>query len=216
MLSTLSGSTDLMWLGLGTTLGVAVQFLCLLPSLFRSDLWRLTFRFNLKDPALRAVGRLGSWTLLVVLLNQLSLSSCWPSPSASAATGRSAPTPTAGRSCRCPTPSWSSRCSVSSRRNSLHVDRRQHRRVERATAIRTSTVARHHHPVHARAPGARAADRLDTGEALQRESPVGRRTVLAVLAAGLPGFTIFQLVCAACSRCNVRARSSISTRFKMC
>ena len=73
MLSTLSGSTDLMWLGLGTTLGVAVQFLCLLPSLFRSDLWRLTFRFNLKDPALRAVGRLGSWTLLVVLLNQLSL-----------------------------------------------------------------------------------------------------------------------------------------------
>jgi putative peptidoglycan lipid II flippase len=73
MLSTLGGSTDLMWLGLGTTLGVAIQFLCLLPSLFRSDLWRLSFRFNLKDPALRAVSRLGSWTLLVVLLNQLSL-----------------------------------------------------------------------------------------------------------------------------------------------
>jgi putative peptidoglycan lipid II flippase len=73
MLSTLSGSTDLMWLGLGTTLGVAIQFLCLLPSLFRSDLWRLSFRFNWKDPALRAVSRLGSWTLLVVLLNQLSL-----------------------------------------------------------------------------------------------------------------------------------------------
>jgi putative peptidoglycan lipid II flippase len=73
MLAKLSGSNDLMWLGLGTTLGVAVQFLCLLPSLFRSDLWRLSFRFNLKDPALRAVSRLGSWTLLVVLLNQLSL-----------------------------------------------------------------------------------------------------------------------------------------------
>jgi putative peptidoglycan lipid II flippase len=73
MLSTLGGSTDLMWLGLGTTLGVAIQFLCLLPSLFRSDLWRLSFRFNWKDPALRAVSRLGSWTLLVVLLNQLSL-----------------------------------------------------------------------------------------------------------------------------------------------
>ncbi|HEY5010524.1 MAG TPA: murein biosynthesis integral membrane protein MurJ [Acidimicrobiales bacterium] len=73
MLSTLGGSTDLMWLGLGTTLGVAIQFLCLLPSLFRSDLWRLSLRFNLKDPALRAVSRLGSWTLLVVLLNQLSL-----------------------------------------------------------------------------------------------------------------------------------------------
>jgi putative peptidoglycan lipid II flippase len=73
MLSTLGGSTDLMWLGLGTTLGVAIQFLCLLPSLFRSDLWRLSFRFNWKDPALRAVSRLGSWTLLVVVLNQLSL-----------------------------------------------------------------------------------------------------------------------------------------------
>jgi putative peptidoglycan lipid II flippase len=73
LLSTLGGSTDLMWLGLGTTLGVAIQFLCLLPSLFRSDLWRLSFRFNWKDPALRAVSRLGSWTLLVVLLNQLSL-----------------------------------------------------------------------------------------------------------------------------------------------
>jgi putative peptidoglycan lipid II flippase len=62
-----------MWLGIGTTLGVAVQFFCLVPSLLRSDLWRLSFRFNLKDPALRAVSRLGSWTLLVVLLNQLSL-----------------------------------------------------------------------------------------------------------------------------------------------
>jgi putative peptidoglycan lipid II flippase len=73
MLATLNGSRDLMWLGLGTTLGVAVQFLCLVPSLFRSDLWRLSFRLNLKDPALRAVSRLGSWTLLVVVLNQLSL-----------------------------------------------------------------------------------------------------------------------------------------------
>src|SRR5665213_1610727 len=35
MLATLSGSHDLTWLGIGTTLGVAVQFLCLLPSLFR-------------------------------------------------------------------------------------------------------------------------------------------------------------------------------------
>src|SRR3984957_19730357 len=69
----LGGTHDLMWLGLGTTLGVAVQFLFLIPSLFRSELWRLSFRLNLKDPALRAVSRLGSWTLLVVLLNQLSL-----------------------------------------------------------------------------------------------------------------------------------------------
>jgi putative peptidoglycan lipid II flippase len=73
VLATLGGTHDLMWLGLGTTLGVAVQFLFLIPSLWRSELWRLTFRLNLKDPALRAVSRLGSWTLLVVLLNQLSL-----------------------------------------------------------------------------------------------------------------------------------------------
>ncbi len=69
----LSGSHDLMWLGLGTTLGVAVQFFCLVPSLLHSELWRLTFRTKLRDPAVAAVGRLGSWTLLVVLANQLSL-----------------------------------------------------------------------------------------------------------------------------------------------
>jgi putative peptidoglycan lipid II flippase len=72
-LHSLNGSHDLLWLGLGTTFGVAVQFACLLPSLARSDLWRLSFRLNLRDPAVRAVSRLGSWTLLVVLANQLSL-----------------------------------------------------------------------------------------------------------------------------------------------
>jgi putative peptidoglycan lipid II flippase len=72
-LNALEGSRDLLWLGLGTTLGVAIQFLCLLPSLARSDLWRLSFRFDRRDPAVRAVGRLGSWTLMVVLANQLSL-----------------------------------------------------------------------------------------------------------------------------------------------
>ena len=72
-LHSLQGSSHLMWLGLGTTLGVALQLLCLVPSLARSDLWRLSFRFDRRDPALRAVGRLGSWTLLVVLLNQISL-----------------------------------------------------------------------------------------------------------------------------------------------
>jgi putative peptidoglycan lipid II flippase len=72
-LHSLAGSNHLAWLGLGTTLGVAVQFLCLVPSLARSDLWRLSLRFDRKDPALRAITRLGSWTLLVVLANQLSL-----------------------------------------------------------------------------------------------------------------------------------------------
>ena len=72
-LATLAGTRDLFWLGLGTTLGVAVQFLCLVPSLVRSDLWRLSFRLDLSDPAVRKVGRIGSWTLMVVLTNQLSL-----------------------------------------------------------------------------------------------------------------------------------------------
>jgi putative peptidoglycan lipid II flippase len=73
VLADLAGSRDLLWLGLGTTAGVAVQFLCLVPSLVRSNLWRLSFRLDLKDPAMKAIGRLGSWTLLVVLTNQLSL-----------------------------------------------------------------------------------------------------------------------------------------------
>jgi putative peptidoglycan lipid II flippase len=73
ILGDLAGSRDLLWLGLGTTAGVAIQFLCLVPSLVRSDLWRLSFRLDLKDPAMKAIGRLGSWTLLVVLTNQLSL-----------------------------------------------------------------------------------------------------------------------------------------------
>ena len=73
VLGALAGSHDLLWLGLGTTLGVAVQFLCLVPPLARSDLWRLSFRLDLHDAAVKRVARLGSWTLLVVLANQLSL-----------------------------------------------------------------------------------------------------------------------------------------------
>lgn len=73
VLSQLPGSRDLLWLGLGTTLGVAVQFLFLLPSLARSDLWRIGPRFDRHDPALHAIARLGGWTLLVVIANQASL-----------------------------------------------------------------------------------------------------------------------------------------------
>ena len=72
-IGSLSSSHYVIWLGLGTTLGVAVQFLFLLPSLASSDLWRLSFRLNLRDPAVAAVGKLGSWTLLVVVANQISL-----------------------------------------------------------------------------------------------------------------------------------------------
>ena len=63
----------LVWLAVGTTLGVAVQLLVMFPSLAQSDLGRLRFRIDMKDPAVRAVGRLGTWTLGVVVTNQLSL-----------------------------------------------------------------------------------------------------------------------------------------------
>jgi putative peptidoglycan lipid II flippase len=64
---------DLAWLAVGTTAGVAVQFVLLVPSLATSDLGRVRFRFDLGDPAVRTVGRLGAWTLGVVLTNQASL-----------------------------------------------------------------------------------------------------------------------------------------------
>ena len=71
--ASLAGSRDLLWLALGTTAGVAVQFVVMWPSLARSDLGRLRLRFDVHDPALRTIGRLGSWTLLVVVANQASL-----------------------------------------------------------------------------------------------------------------------------------------------
>jgi putative peptidoglycan lipid II flippase len=71
--SSLVGSRDLVWLALGTTAGVAVQFIVMWPSLARSDLGRLRLRLDVHDPALRTIGRLGSWTLLVVVANQASL-----------------------------------------------------------------------------------------------------------------------------------------------
>jgi putative peptidoglycan lipid II flippase len=71
--NSVSDAHDLLWLGLGTTAGVAIQFVTMWPSLLRSDLGRIRFRFDLHDPALRSIGRLGSWTLLVVVANQASL-----------------------------------------------------------------------------------------------------------------------------------------------
>jgi putative peptidoglycan lipid II flippase len=67
------GSSTLVLLGLGTTVGVLVQLLLLGPSLARADVWRLSPRLDLKDPALRTITRLGTWTFLVVVANQASL-----------------------------------------------------------------------------------------------------------------------------------------------
>jgi putative peptidoglycan lipid II flippase len=60
-------------LGLGTTAGVALQWAALGPSLVRAGCLRVRWRFDLKDEAVRAVGRLSSWTLGIVVANQLAL-----------------------------------------------------------------------------------------------------------------------------------------------
>jgi len=71
--NSVSSTQHLMYLGVGTTFGVALQFLCLLPSLSATDLYRLRLRIDFADPALAAVRRLGAWTLAVVVANQASL-----------------------------------------------------------------------------------------------------------------------------------------------
>jgi len=68
-----SSPSELLLLGLGTTVGVAIQWLCLVPSLVAAGGLRVRWRFDLRDDAVRAVGRLSSWTIGIVLANQASL-----------------------------------------------------------------------------------------------------------------------------------------------
>ncbi len=65
--------SQLVLLGLGTSLGVVLQGVALIPSLRNADLGRLRFRWNPHDDALRAVTRLGAWTFGFVLANQIAL-----------------------------------------------------------------------------------------------------------------------------------------------
>ncbi len=65
--------SQLVLLGLGTSLGVVLQGVALLPSLTRADLGLLRWRWNPRDDALRAVARLGGWTFGFVLANQIAL-----------------------------------------------------------------------------------------------------------------------------------------------
>jgi putative peptidoglycan lipid II flippase len=60
-------------LGLGTTLGVALQASLLVPSLRRSKLDLLRWRFAPGDDAVRTVLRLSGWTFGFVLANQIAL-----------------------------------------------------------------------------------------------------------------------------------------------
>lgn len=57
-------------LGLGSTAGIALQSLCLLPVLRRAG-FRLRLRFDFRGGGLGKSGRLASWTIGFVLVNQL-------------------------------------------------------------------------------------------------------------------------------------------------
>jgi putative peptidoglycan lipid II flippase len=59
-------------LGVGTTLGVALQAAALVPAMRRTHL-RLRFRWNPHDPAIRMIVRLSGWTFGFVIANQIAL-----------------------------------------------------------------------------------------------------------------------------------------------
>ena len=65
-----SGSQELL-LGLGSTLGIAVQFLILLPYL-RATGFRFRARFDFRNAGLGHTLRLGIWTVLFVVVNQIA------------------------------------------------------------------------------------------------------------------------------------------------
>jgi putative peptidoglycan lipid II flippase len=65
--------SQLILLGLGTSLGVVLQGVALVPSLLQADLGRLRWRWNPRDEALHAIARLGAWTFGFVVANQVAL-----------------------------------------------------------------------------------------------------------------------------------------------
>jgi putative peptidoglycan lipid II flippase len=64
-------SGEIRLLGIGTTLGVVVQALALIPVLRRAN-YRYRPRFDLKGTGLGQAYKLASWTLLFVLVNQIA------------------------------------------------------------------------------------------------------------------------------------------------
>jgi putative peptidoglycan lipid II flippase len=64
---------QLVLLGLGTSLGVVLQGVALVPSLLQANLGRLRWRWNLRDTALHDIARLGAWTFGFVVANQVAL-----------------------------------------------------------------------------------------------------------------------------------------------
>ncbi len=65
--------SQLVLLGLGTSLGVVLQCVVLIPSLRAARLGLLRWHWNLRDKALHTVVRLGGWTFGFVVANQIAL-----------------------------------------------------------------------------------------------------------------------------------------------
>jgi putative peptidoglycan lipid II flippase len=63
---------QLVLLGLGTSLGVVLQFVALIPSLRAAKLGLIRWHWNLRDAALRTVVRLSGWTFGFVMANQVA------------------------------------------------------------------------------------------------------------------------------------------------
>ncbi len=191
--SVTSGS-ELAWLGAGTSAGVLVQFLVMLPSLARASLSRLRLQLDLRDPALRAMGRLGWWTFLVVLTNQASL---YVVLALAFATGGSGPVSAY-------TYGWSfmqmpfavvvvSVMSVITPRLAEHAARDDDQAFthQLATGLRQSLVIILPASVGLIVLAQPLVAVLLNHASATAALPAGN--VLAILAAGLPGFTVFQL-----------------------
>ena len=68
-----TGDRSLLWLlGAGTTAGIVLMTIALVPAIRRAGL-RWHWRFDLHDPAVRTVARLSGWTLGYVIANQVAL-----------------------------------------------------------------------------------------------------------------------------------------------
>jgi putative peptidoglycan lipid II flippase len=65
--------SEVVLLGLGTSMGVVLQCVALVPSLRTAQLGLLRWRWNLHDAALRTVIRLSGWTFGFVVANQITL-----------------------------------------------------------------------------------------------------------------------------------------------
>ena len=88
--------SEITLIGLGTTVGVVVQTLALLPSL-RASGFRFRPRFDWRGTGLGAAGRLGGWVLMYVAVNQIGFAVITNLGRAAGAAGTAGSAASAGR-----------------------------------------------------------------------------------------------------------------------